>query len=68
MPRPTKALNRTKLTAAEEYKKGNRKEAYAMWAKAAQGMKEHREKKKNKNKNLAEAAAAAAAAATAASA
>lgn len=57
MPRPTKALNRTKLTAAEEYKKGNRKEAYELWAKAAAGLKEHRDKKKNKKKDAAAAPA-----------
>lgn len=50
MPRPTKALNRMKQTAADEYKKGNRKEAYDLWAKAAQGLKEHRAKKQSKKK------------------
>ena len=47
------------MSAAEEWKKGNRKEAYELWAKAAVGLKEHREKKRNKKaKAAAEAAAA----------
>jgi hypothetical protein len=50
MPRPTKAFRRQKVSAAEEWKKGNRKEAYALWQKAAQGLKDHRAKKLNKNK------------------
>ena len=59
MPRPTKAFRRHKISAAEEWKKGNRKEAYELWAKAAVGLKEHREKKRNKKaKAAAEAAAA----------
>lgn len=50
MPRPTKAIRRQKTTAAELYKKGERKEAYEMWAKAATALKEHQQKKRNKNK------------------
>ncbi len=61
MPRPTKAFRRQKTNAAELYKKGEKKEAYAMWAKAAAAMKEHLEKKRNKKGKAAAAAAAAAA-------
>jgi len=50
MPRPTKALRRMKINAAIAYKRGDRKEAYDLWEKAAAGLKEHREKKRNKNK------------------
>ena len=56
MPRPTKAFRRMKINAAIAYKRGEKKEAYKLWEKAAAGMKEHREKKRNKNKP-AEAAA-----------
>ncbi len=50
MPRPTKVFRRQKVNAAIEWKRGNRKEAYELWEKAAQSLKEHREKKRNKNK------------------
>ncbi len=50
MPRPTKAFRRMKINAAIAYKRGDKKEAYKLWQKAAAGMKEHREKKQNKNK------------------
>jgi len=50
MPRPTKAVRRHKIQAAVEWKKGNRKEAYELWKKYSDGIKEHREKKRNKNK------------------
>ena len=56
MPRPTKALRRLKTQAASAYRRGEKKEAYKLWDKAAAGLKEHREKKHNKNKP-AEAAA-----------
>lgn len=59
MPRPTKAFRRQKVTAAEHYKKGERTEAYALWAKAANSLKEHRAKKQNKNKPVAGAEPAA---------
>ena len=59
MPRPTKAFRRMKINAAIAWKKGERKEAYGLWEKAAKGYREHQAKKKNKNKP-AEAAAAAA--------
>jgi len=60
MPRPTKAFRRQKTSAAELYKKGERKEAYAMWEKASAAMKAHLEKKRNKKGKAAAAAAAAA--------
>jgi hypothetical protein len=50
MPRPTKAIRRHKLQAADEWKKGNRKEAYVLWKKYSDGLKDHLAKKKNKNK------------------
>ena len=50
MPRPTKAFKRQRRNAAAEWKKGNRKEAYALWEQAAKGTKEHCEKKRNKSK------------------
>jgi len=50
MPRPTKAFRRQKVNAASEFKKGNRKEAYQLWEKAAQGLKDHQAKKRNKKK------------------
>ncbi len=60
MPRPTKAFKRHKINAAIAWKKGERKEAYELWAKAAKGMKEHLDKKRNKNKGSSEAPAPAA--------
>mgnify|MGYP007073270231 CR=1 FL=1 len=48
MPRPTKAFRRQRIAAASEWKKGNRKEAYELWEKAAKQLKEHTEKKRNK--------------------
>ncbi len=50
MPRPTKAFHRQRVNAALEWKRGNKKEAYGLWEKAAAGLKEHREKKRNKKK------------------
>ena len=55
MPRPTKAFHRQRLLAAAAWKRGEKKEAYTLWEKAAAGQKEHREKKCNKKKKLAEA-------------
>ncbi|MFQ5590096.1 MAG: hypothetical protein ACE5HE_02930 [Phycisphaerae bacterium] len=40
-----------KVNAAIAFKRGDRKEAYALWAKAAAAMKERREKKRNKHKD-----------------
>jgi len=59
MPRPTKAIRRIRLSAAAAWKRGEKKEAYAQWEKAAASLKEHRYKKQNKNKIKAEEAAAA---------
>ena len=46
-----------KINAAIAYKRGDRKEAYGLWAKAAAAMKEHREKKQNRHKAEEETAA-----------
>src|SRR3972149_6711230 len=54
MPRPTKAFKRQKINAAAAWKKGDRKEAYVLWAKATKGMQEHLAKKKNKKKPAAD--------------
>ena len=58
MPRPAKAIRQQMINAGAEYKKGNRKEAYEMWVKAAAARKEHYEAKRNKKKRAAEQAAA----------
>ncbi len=50
MPRPTKTFRRQRLSAAAAWKRGDKKEAYKLWEKAAAALKEHREKKRNKNK------------------
>jgi len=50
MPRPTKAFKRQRVNAAEAWKRGEKKEAYDLWAKASKGLKEHRAKKVNKKK------------------
>ncbi len=50
MPRPTKAIRRIKLSAADEWKKGNRKAAYDQWNKAAAEYKARLDKKRNKKK------------------
>ena len=50
MPRPNKTFRRHKINAGIAYKRGDRKEAYELWAKAAAGIKELHEKKRNKNK------------------
>lgn len=60
MPRPAKASNRQRINAAIEFKKGNRKEAYVLWEKAAAARKERLDAKRNKKKRAAEEAAAAA--------
>jgi len=39
------------LNAAEAWKRGEKKEAYDLWAKAAAGSKEHREKKVDKKRS-----------------
>jgi len=50
-------MRRHKINAAAAYKRGERKEAYELWKKASDGMKEMRSKKKEEEKP-AEAAAA----------
>ena len=50
MPRPNKTFRRHKINAAIAFKRGERKEAYELWEKAAAGLKELREKKRNKHK------------------
>jgi len=49
MPRPNKAMRRHKINAAIAYKRGDRKEAYDLWRKAADGLKEMREKKRTRH-------------------
>ena len=58
MPRPAKTIRRQIVNAGLEYKKGNRKEAYELWAKAAEARKERCESKRNKKQKAAEEAAA----------
>ena len=56
MPRPNKAFRRQKINAAAAWKRGEKKEAYALWKKAADGMKELREKKRTRHQQKEEAA------------
>jgi len=49
MPRPTKAIRRQKLNAAAAWKRGEKKEAYKLWAEATAALKEHQTKKRTKN-------------------
>jgi hypothetical protein len=50
MPRPTKAFKRQRTNAAAAWKRGERKEAYDLWRKAAKGLQEHQAKKRNKKR------------------
>lgn len=50
MPRPTKAIRQTRLSAASAWKRGEKEEAYKLWEKAAASLKEHYTKKHNKKK------------------
>ena len=50
MPRPTKVFRRQKVNAGIAWKRGDRKEAYELWEKAAAALKDHRAKKHNKSK------------------
>jgi hypothetical protein len=50
MPRPNKTFRRQKINAAIAWKRGDKKEAYELWEKAAKGTKDHRAEKRNKNK------------------
>lgn len=58
MPRPTKAYRRTKVQAAIEWKRGDKKEAYKLWEQAASSLKAHQAKKHNKKKAVTEGDAA----------
>jgi ABC-type taurine transport system substrate-binding protein len=58
MPRPTKAIRRQKLNAAAAWKRGDKEEAYKLWAKAAGALKEHQAKKRDKHSSSTVAAAA----------
>lgn len=49
MPRPNKATRRQKINAAIAYKRGDRKEAYELWKKASDGLKEMRHKKRTRH-------------------
>lgn len=51
MPRPTKAIRRQKLSAAQAWKRGDRKEAYKLWEESAAALKAHRAKKRNKKQS-----------------
>lgn len=57
MPRPSKAVRRQKVNAGIEYKKGKRKEAYAMWSKAAAARRELQAKKKRNQGSASDAPA-----------
>lgn len=50
MPRPTKVFRRQRVDAAIAWKRGDKKEAYKLWEKAAAGQKEHHQKKHPKSK------------------
>lgn len=58
MPRPSKTIRRQIINAGIAFKKGNRKEAYDLWAKAAAARKERFDAKRFKKKRAAEAAQA----------
>ena len=55
MPRPNKATRRQKINAAAAWKRGDRKEAYALWEKAAATLREMREKKRTRHQKKEEA-------------
>ena len=50
VPRPTKAFRRQKINAALAYKRGEREEAYKLWKKASDSLKEFQAKKRNTKK------------------
>ncbi|MCP4593291.1 MAG: hypothetical protein GY842_21350 [bacterium] len=59
MPRPSKTVRRQCVNAGLEYKRGNRTEAYKIWAKAAASRLElQAKKKKNQQGKVAEEAPA----------
>ena len=49
MPRPNKATRRQKINAAIAYKRGDRKEAYDLWRKASDTLREMRQKKRTRH-------------------
>ena len=49
MPRPNKATRRQKINAAIAYKRGDRKEAYKLWQKASDTLREMRQKKRTRH-------------------
>jgi len=55
VPRPTKAIKRQKVSAAQAWKKGDRAEAYKLWEQAVVARKEYREKKRSKKAQAAPA-------------
>lgn len=57
MPRPNKALRRQKINAAAAWKRGDRKEAYQLWKKASDALREMREKKRTRHQQKEEPAA-----------
>lgn len=59
MPRPNKTFSRIKAEAGSAWKRGERKEAYTLWEKAAAGIKELHDKSQNKKKRAAAEKAAA---------
>jgi len=56
MPRPNKAFRRQKINAAIAWKRGDKKEAYTLWQKASDGMKDLREKKRTRHQQKEEEA------------
>ena len=55
MPRPSKTVRRQKINAGIEFNKGNRREAYALWSKAATVRKELQAKRKRNQQGQPEA-------------
>ena len=51
-------MRRHKINAAIAYKRGERKEAYELWQKAADGLREMRQKKRTRHQAKPEEAAA----------
>jgi len=50
VPRPNKTVRRQKINAGLEWKKGNRQEAYKLWADADKARKEVQAKKQKSKK------------------
>ncbi|MFQ5414612.1 MAG: hypothetical protein ACE5E6_09165 [Phycisphaerae bacterium] len=49
MPRPNKTFTRQRINAGIAYKRGDKKEAYKLWDKAAAGLKELRDAKRKRH-------------------